>query len=99
MGVESPFEIKTSAEGDALVLWVSGELDRVAEPTFLAVAVPAVVVGMTVIVDLGMVTLIDSSGLRVLVVCHQAAQDSGGQFLIRNQSARVAYMLEITGLI
>ena len=98
MAGQARFEIGTSTEGDALVLSASGEFDSAAKPTFLAAAIPAVVAGMTVVADLEFVTFMDSSGLRVLVTCYQAAQDSGGQFLVRNQSGPVAYILEATGL-
>ena len=54
--------------------------------------------GEDAVADLGDVEFIDSSGLRTLVTVHQQHEAAGSQLRLRNLSAAVARLLEITGL-
>lgn len=49
-------------------------------------------------VDLADVSFIDSSGLRVLIEAHQKRSDGGGSLTLRQPSAAVQRLLEISGL-
>jgi anti-sigma B factor antagonist len=51
-----------------------------------------------VTLDLGEVGFIDSSGLRALVVGHNALQERGGALVVANPSPATARLLEVTGL-
>lgn len=51
-----------------------------------------------VTLELGGVTFIDSSGLRIIVASHQALEDAGHRLELRNASDAVRRLLEITGL-
>jgi anti-sigma B factor antagonist len=50
------------------------------------------------IVDLTLVTFMDSKGIGLLVVAHQAAREQGTRFMVRNPSEFVHRQLRITGL-
>jgi anti-sigma B factor antagonist len=52
-----------------------------------------------VVVDLGAVTFLDSSGLRALVHGAQAIEAADGRLLVENASGAVARVLELTELI
>jgi anti-sigma B factor antagonist len=77
----------------ALVL--VGEIDSYTAPDLsarLAVDPPVEVV------DVGGVTFIDSSGLRVIVEAHQSRVTAGSRLVLRAPSAAVQRLLEISGL-
>jgi len=54
--------------------------------------------GVPLIVDLGAVTFLDSSGLSALVRLRRAAEAQGSQVLLRDVPDRVAARLELSGL-
>jgi anti-sigma B factor antagonist len=54
--------------------------------------------GVPLIVDLGEVTFLDSSGLSALVRLRHAADARGSQVLLRDVPQRVAVLLELSGL-
>lgn len=49
-----------------------------------------------IIIDLGQVTFIDSSGITTLVVSTRQAKSQQGSILITNLSPKIAYTFEIT---
>lgn len=51
-----------------------------------------------VVVDLAGIEFIDSSGLRLLVGAHQAAEQVGRRVVLRHPSTAVERLLEIAGL-
>jgi anti-anti-sigma factor len=52
-----------------------------------------------VVLDMSEVTFLDSSGLRVLVTAHERYNEAGARFVIKDPSAPVVRILEITGLL
>ena len=54
--------------------------------------------GVPLIVDLGEVTFLDSSGLSALVRLRRAAEAQGCQVLLQDVPDRVAALLELAGL-
>jgi anti-sigma B factor antagonist len=54
--------------------------------------------GVPLIVDLGEVTFLDSSGLSALVRLRRAAEARGSQVLLRDVPQRVTVLLELSGL-
>ena len=54
--------------------------------------------GVSLIVDLGEVTFLDSSGLSALVRLRRAAEARGSQLLLRDVPERVAVLLDLSGL-
>lgn len=51
-----------------------------------------------VVLDLGEVSFIDSSGLRALLLGHESIVASGGRLEVVNPSAVVRRLLQVTGL-
>ena len=77
---------------------VTGELDASTSPS-LAAAVAELPVGSGQIdVDLGGVTFIDSSGLRVLIALSDRATADGRKVVVSGASNPVRRLFEITGL-
>ena len=89
---ETRLDIARDVDG-ALIL--AGEIDSYTAPDLaerLAEDPPIEVV------DVGGVTFIDSSGLRVLVETHQTRTANGSRLVLRAPSAAVQRLLEISGL-
>lgn len=82
--------------GNALVITAVGELDLVGAPRLLQ-ALPN---GGSerVVLDLGGVQFMDSSGLRSLLEARQACLDTGRPFAIARPSDAVARVLELVDL-
>jgi anti-sigma B factor antagonist len=90
-------------DGDAPRTWrieLHGELDLDTAPE-LTEQLDAVTNrgAVLVIVDLGDVTFLDSSGLRALVNGARTIEESGGRLLIEGASGAVARVLELTDLL
>jgi len=73
-------------------LTVSGQLERV------LLAAPAIADVDRVIVDLGDLHFLDSSGVHALVKGYLATRDAGLSYEVRNASGMVARVLRITGV-
>lgn len=87
----------TVSEAEPLTVVVDGQIDSHTATGFndVLVDIPA---DKAVTVDLGAVTFIDSSGLRVLVRAEKRQTAGQGRLTIANPSAPVLRLLEITGL-
>jgi anti-anti-sigma factor len=81
------------------VCQVAGEIDMATgsrlEDALSSLVAPDV---SCLVLELGGVTFMDSSGLRLLIVLHQAMEAQGGQLVVRNPSGTVMRLLEITNL-
>jgi anti-anti-sigma factor len=53
---------------------------------------------LAVVVDLGDVTFIDSSGIRAVLICEAKLAGAGTEFRLRHPSARVREVLEMTNV-
>ncbi|HVV37149.1 MAG TPA: STAS domain-containing protein [Acidimicrobiales bacterium] len=96
--IENPLSVTTATEGGQTVVGVSGEVDAASADT-LRNAIFEVIDGddPRVTVDMGEVSFMDSSGLRVLIAGYKAAEQAGGALTVRNPSDVVQRLLEITG--
>lgn len=92
MTAAAPLEITTTDSGLALV----GEIDAYTAPA-LAEAIERCE-QPHVLIDMAAVEFVDSSGLRVLIEAHQAAQGSGRRIQLANPSSAVSRLLEISGI-
>ena len=92
------FEVKTSNEGEWLVVTLSGECDLTARAEFASALADAVGRSPAVVVDLTALTFLDSSGVHELVTAHHAARERDGHLSVRNATGEVATVLEITGV-
>ena len=80
----------------AVVIVAAGELDLVGAPRLLQ-ALPMEGAD-PVVLDLGAVQFMDSSGLRSLLEARQACIDAGRSFAIARPSAAVSRVLELVDL-
>ena len=55
--------------------------------------------GRVVVLDLGEVDFLDSSGIREIVRAARALQDIGGRLLVEHASGAVQRVLEVTGIL
>lgn len=92
------FEAVTSVEGRKAAVALSGECDLSAREECTTALMTAVDAAPTVVVDLGGVTFLDSSGVHALVTAYRAAQDRGGRLSVVGAGGMVAHVLEITGV-
>jgi len=84
---------------DGATVFLTGELDLATAPTFedaLAAVYKADVVDL--VIDLGGVTFIDSSGLHELVVALKRQRGRGGDVVLRAPSRQTSRVLDIVGL-
>jgi anti-sigma B factor antagonist len=88
-----------SVEGECRLL-VSGEVDLSVsgELTNLAIQCAHETNGADLVIDLGEVSFIDSTGLAGLVAVRNAANDIGRDVSLANVGDRVAKILQITAL-
>ncbi|MGH2871917.1 MAG: STAS domain-containing protein [Solirubrobacteraceae bacterium] len=81
------------------VFFLAGELSLAEAPILeRALADVLATATSTVVVDLGGVEFIDSTGLSVLVHAQQQASERGVQFGVRNPRAQAQRLLSLTGL-
>ncbi len=98
MSANTPLEMQVTADGDELLITITGEVDAHSAPR-LEGEIRAGLLSPTVqrlVVDLAAVTFIDSSGLRVLISTHRAMRERSGRFVIRQPSGTVRTLLDIT---
>ena len=91
------FVVRRIDGDDEVVLEATGELDIHSCPQ-LDQAVEAIGSPSRVVLDLSGLTFIDSAGLRVILQAEQATKASGGKLVVRDPSAPVRRLFEITGL-
>ncbi len=90
------FQVDVTPSGDALFVALSGDLDaRAAETVRDALSE---ITGSSVVVDLGPLTLLDSSGLSTLVAAKRRIEESGYSFDLVNARGRVRRSFQIIGL-
>jgi anti-anti-sigma factor len=95
-----PFRADVDVDGARIVVSLHGELDSYASERFrenFPVGADQVA-GRHIVVDLGGLEFVDSSGLGALVVICRNVREAGGVFSMRNPSAKITKLLEITGL-
>lgn len=92
------FEAKTSSDGECLVVMLSGECDLTVRAELASLLLDAVGRSRTVVVDLGALTFLDSSGIHELIAAHHASRERDGQLSVRNATGVVATVLELTGV-
>jgi anti-anti-sigma factor len=89
--------LATTQHPGALVLEATGEIDLATAPELQQRLNAAVTAGDTVL-DLVAVGFIDSTGLRVLISAHEAAESAGRRFVLLVAEGPVTKLLRITGV-
>ncbi|BBH70787.1 hypothetical protein ACTI_74720 [Actinoplanes sp. OR16] len=95
----SDFWINASRETGRIVVSVAGECDLRHRDEMTTALREAVRDAPEVVVDLGAVRFLDSSGLHALVSASQAARRRDGIVYVVNATGTVAMVLEMTGVL
>lgn len=88
----------TQANDGKAVVTVRGDVDLVTSDELRQALDQALQVSPHAVLDLTELAFIDSSGLSVLVEAHRKARDAGGVFVVRNPTAMLLRLLDITRL-
>jgi anti-sigma B factor antagonist len=92
------FAVTRLSRPDGVCVAVSGEVDIDTAPRMRRALLEAVEAGQPVVVDLGAVTFMDSSGLAALIVAQRAAQAAGATVELAEVPAPVRRLLSLTGM-
>ena len=100
MEAVEPFAIEVEEREDRVVVVPRGELDMASAPELEHTVLPRIQDGGWVVLDLRSLDFIDSSGLRVVVGAHRAAEETGGRFTcVRGaEGTTVHRIVEIAGI-
>jgi anti-sigma B factor antagonist len=96
----APFDVSVRDDQERVVVTVRGELDLASAGDVEVAVLPPVRAGRHVVLDLRGLEFMDSTGVRVIVTAHLAAEERGGRFsLLRTaEGTPVHRVLEISGL-
>jgi stage II sporulation protein AA (anti-sigma F factor antagonist) len=91
-------ELRTRAEGNALVMSITGKLDAVTAPK-CEQKIREVIEGGTrrIVVDLEQLDYISSAGLRVLLLMSRLLKEKGGKACLANVGSYVRSVFEMSG--
>ena len=92
------FAVTRLSRPDGPCVAVSGEVDIETAPRLRRTLVDAAGAGQPVVVDLGAVTFMDSSGLAALIVAQRAATAAGSTIELENVPPAVRRLLSLTGM-
>jgi anti-anti-sigma factor len=96
---EVVWDVEVRQDGERTILYARGELDLDTAPRLLAEVERRLAGGARgIVIDLGALTFIDSTGLGTLVGCWRRAERTNATFQLVNPTPDVAMTLEITGL-
>ena len=94
------FEVRAEpADDGAVVIWVAGEVDLTVSGALERALLDATTTSArAIVVDLGGLRFLDSSGVHALVKGYLAARDAGLVYTVRRAIGMVARVLTITGV-
>ena len=90
-------EIKILEQSGAKIVNICGRLDTVTSPELEKSVTPLIEVGKTIVFDCEKMEYISSAGLRVVLSTHKQCAASGGRFILRNITAEVRSVFDMTG--
>ena len=93
----SKFETTVVQEGDAIVIYVSGEIDISSCARLRDAIEPNMGPRQTIILALSQVEFMDSSSLPILVRARGALTVDGGSLKLRNPSVAAHRLLSVSG--
>jgi len=92
-------EIVVSERGGVRLLRLMGELDLAGVDQFeRLLTADQTTEAATFVIDMRLLTFIDSSGLRALIMADQRVRAEGGRFIVVRGADRVNEVLEKTGV-
>jgi anti-sigma B factor antagonist len=99
VGAQEHLRVEVRREADRAVLRLEGELDLASSP-MLERALEAAEVTQTqlLVLDLDALSFVDSTGLRVILLAHEAARNREQEFAITPGSPQVQRLLSITSV-
>jgi anti-anti-sigma factor len=92
------FEVTTSAQANRTLVALVGECDLSVCDELTTALLGAVGEGREVVVDMGALRFLDSSGLHGLVTAYHAAKRDGVPLHVVNAGGVVADVLDLTGV-
>ena len=100
MDAVEPFTIETDEREDRIVLTPRGEFDMASAPELEQTIMPRLEQAAWALLDLRSLYFIDSSGLRVVVSAHRAAEERRGRFTcVRGAPGTTVHrIVEIAGI-
>ncbi len=99
VSAQEHLKVDARSEQDRVVLALTGELDLASSPVFeRALEDSALAAAPLVVLDLDELKFVDSTGLRVILLAHEAARTRGQQFAITPGSPQVQRLLSITSV-
>jgi anti-sigma B factor antagonist len=90
-------EITTATEGNERLIALKGRLDTLTAPELQPLLIDAVETGERIVLDFTELEYVSSAGLRVLLLAEKSSKVAGSEFVIRNVSAEVMEIFEMTG--
>lgn len=96
----APFSVSVAQQDGRVLVAVRGELDLATAPQLEEALLPRLQEGGHALLDLRELEFMDSTGVRVIVAAHLAAQDHGGRLSVVRTSpdSPVGRVLEVSGL-
>ena len=96
--MSNEFSTEAAGEGDAVVIYVRGEIDMATAARLRDAIEPHLGPGQTIVLELSGVTFMDSSCLGVLVQARGSLTADGGSLMLRNPSTMARRLVTIAGL-
>jgi anti-sigma B factor antagonist len=88
-----------NASNQETVILVAGELDFHSAPELRQAILTALNEGASrLVLDLGEMEFIDSSGLSVIIAAFKRCRERGGELILRSVTERTRRVLEVSGL-
>ncbi|WP_445152430.1 STAS domain-containing protein [Baekduia sp. Peel2402] len=95
----APFSVGVETTGARTIVAARGELDLATAPELEAALLPPLKEGVSIALDLRGLEFMDSTGVRVIVAAHLAAQEHAATLtVVVIPDGPVARVLEISGL-
>jgi anti-sigma B factor antagonist len=88
--------LMVDVDGDGVIV-VEGDVDMAGGPILEQVMADREDGATPLVIDVGGVSFMDSSGLRALLGASRRAKGRGGSVVLRNVGTEVARLLDITG--
>jgi anti-sigma B factor antagonist len=93
----SELTITKKQEGSTLTIFVGGRIDTATSPQLDTEAKASIEGISKLILDIGKVSYISSSGLRVLLSLHKAMDANGGKLIVSKPTEMVLEVFDVTG--
>jgi anti-sigma B factor antagonist len=91
--------LNVHTRGELTVITMDGSLDSGTAPSVQTDLMQLIPDGGTTVLDLGKMTYMSSAGLRVLLLTHRRAQESGARIVLIRLSSDVREVMSATGFL